>query len=95
MEMLKSLAHNVGLERCRTIACFEDAAGQEDGANRSNNHGTERTRQKALQSSLARRVAHSIEDRCRSWPNTLSTIIAGEMCIFIRKWDASQSAAGG
>ncbi|MGA8937865.1 MAG: PocR ligand-binding domain-containing protein [Acidobacteriaceae bacterium] len=29
------------------------------------------------------RVAHMIEDRCRSWPNTLAAVITpGEMCIF-------------
>ena len=29
------------------------------------------------------RVAHMIEDRCRSWPNTLATVVTpGEMCIF-------------
>jgi AraC-like DNA-binding protein/ligand-binding sensor protein len=29
------------------------------------------------------RVAHMIEDRCRSWPNTLAALVApGEMCIF-------------
>lgn len=35
-----------------------------------------------MQLSLAR-VAHGIEDRCRTWPNTLATVVApGEMCIF-------------
>ncbi|HET6170353.1 MAG TPA: PocR ligand-binding domain-containing protein [Terracidiphilus sp.] len=29
------------------------------------------------------RVAHMIVDRCRSWPNTLATVVTpGEMCIF-------------
>jgi len=29
------------------------------------------------------RVAHLIEDRCRSWPNTLATVVTpGEICIF-------------
>jgi AraC-like DNA-binding protein len=29
------------------------------------------------------RVAHLIEDRCRSWPNTLATVLTpGEMCVF-------------
>ena len=37
------------------------------------------------------RVSHLIEDRCRSWPNTMATsIAAGELCIFTCQ-DASTS----
>jgi len=85
MEMLKNLARNVGLERLPDrLLVLRMQPGQEDGANRTNNHGAERTSAEGIGRQLAlARAAHSIEDRCRNWPNTLSTIIApGEMCIF-------------
>jgi AraC-like DNA-binding protein/ligand-binding sensor protein len=85
MEMLKSLARNVGLERLPDRVLVLRMAAQEDGANRSNHPDTvARTSAEGITKQLTlARVAHSIEDRCRSWPNTLSTVIApGEVCIF-------------
>jgi AraC-like DNA-binding protein/ligand-binding sensor protein len=80
-EAVNTLARNVGLERfpdrvlvLRLQAAAEtDVSGGNDGAT-SGEIGTHLT--------LAR-VAHMIEDRCRSWPNTLATVVTpGEMCIF-------------
>jgi AraC-like DNA-binding protein/ligand-binding sensor protein len=82
VEMLKDLARNVGLERLPDrVLVLRMQAGQENGPNRSNE---ERTSAESIGKQLAlARVAHSIEDRCRSWPNTLTTVIApGEMCVF-------------
>jgi len=85
MEMLKNLARNVGLERLPDrLLVVRMQTAQEDGVNRSNNPAVERISAEGITKQLTlARVAHSIEDRCRSWPNTLSTVIApGEMCIF-------------
>ena len=86
MEMLKNLARNVGLERLPDrLLILRMQAAPVDGATRSNNpEAAERTSAEGIGKQLTlARVAHSIEDRCRSWPNTLSTVIApGEVCIF-------------
>jgi AraC-like DNA-binding protein len=80
-EAVRTLARNVGLERfpdrvlvlrLQTVAETEALGGNE--ATSSVEIGAQLT--------LAR-VAHMIEDRCRSWPNTLATVVSpGEMCIF-------------
>ena len=83
--MLKNLARNVGLEHLPDrVLVLRMHAGQEDGANRSINHDAERNSPEGLGKQLTlARVAHSIEDRCRNWPNTLSMVITpGEICIF-------------
>jgi AraC-like DNA-binding protein/ligand-binding sensor protein len=89
LEQVRELARNVGLERypdrvmvLRLQAAMEESpealtpfapkgVGELGGA-------------KAIGGSLAlARVAHMIEDKCQSWPNTLSTVVTpGEMCIF-------------
>lgn len=86
MEALRTLARNVGLERLPDrvlvlriqVSAMEGTfAGHEGDA--AEHTSTERI---AKQLTLAR-VAHSIEDRCRSWPNTLAAVIApGEIGIF-------------
>ena len=86
MEMIKNLARNIGLERLPDRVLVLRMQGAQDEASNRGDHGDTEARTSAevigKQLTLAR-VAHSIEDRCRSWPNTLSTVIAtGEMCIF-------------
>jgi AraC-like DNA-binding protein len=86
MEMLKNLVRNVGLERLPDrVLVLRMQTAQEDGANRSNHpDAAARTSAESITKQLTlARVSHSMEDRCRSWPNTLSTVIApGEVCIF-------------
>jgi len=85
-EALRSLARNVGLERfpdrvlvLRLQDAMEDAA-EAVPALRAN----ELPSAGVIGTQLTRiRVAHMIEDRCRSWPNTLATVLTpAEMCIF-------------
>ena len=85
MGMLRTLARNVGLERLpdRVLALRMQVSAQgPDKGKRSDD--AERMSAEDIGKQLAlTRVAHSIEDRCRSWPNTLAAVIApGEMCIF-------------
>jgi len=84
MEMLKNLARNVGLDRLPDrLLVLRMQTAQEDGANRSNNAGEWTSAEGVGKQLTLARIAHSIEDRCRSWPNTLSAVIApGEICIF-------------
>jgi hypothetical protein len=95
MEMLKSLARNVGLERLPDrVLVMRMQAAQDDGGNQSNySDAAARTSTEGIAKQLTiARVAHSIEDRCRSWPNTLCTTIApGEMCIFTTQKSRSPS----
>ena len=86
MEALRTLARNVGLERLpdrvlvlRMQLGPEDAAYTCPASDAAEQTSADRI---AKQLTLAR-VAHSIEDRCRSWPNTLASVIApGEIGIF-------------
>lgn len=86
MEMLRSLARSVGLERLpERVLVLQMHGNNEDGAEQGKAWDTAEQKSAdgiARQLALAR-VAHCIEDRCRSWPNTLATVIApGEICIF-------------
>ena len=85
-DALRSLARNVGLERfpdrvmvLRLLDAMEDTA-EAVQAPRAN----ELPSAEAIGTQLTRiRVEHMIEDRCRSWPNTLATVLTpAEMCIF-------------
>ncbi len=82
---LHSLARNVGLER------FPDRVlllRLQDQLHKSLGTAAPRSPEQASADAIGSqltlvRVAHMIEDRCRSWPNTLAALVApGEMCIF-------------
>jgi AraC-like DNA-binding protein len=79
-ETLKTLARNTGMEKLpdrvlvlRLQAPKKDEEEQNSGAGQSHLGG---------QLTLAR-VAHLIEDRCRSWANSFATMVGpAEVCIF-------------
>ena len=86
LDALRALARNVGLERFPDrvlLLRLQDPMEQPAGANVPL-RAHEMVSAEAIGSQLTlARVAHMIEDRCRSWPNTLATLVApGEMCIF-------------
>jgi AraC-like DNA-binding protein/ligand-binding sensor protein len=86
LDALRALARNVGLERFPDrvlLLRLQDPMEQPAGANVPL-RAHEMVSAEAIGSQLTlARVAHIIEDRCRSWPNTLATLVApGEMCIF-------------
>lgn len=84
-EALRSLARNVGLERFpdRVMVLRMQAEDDKQEA-RSLSSEAEQSSAEEIGTQLTLvRVAHLIEDRCRSWPNTLATVVTpGEMCIF-------------
>ena len=86
LEMLRTLARNVGLERLpdRVLMLRMHLGADDGGAPNENLNPAGRTSSDGIGQQLTlARIAHTIEDRCRSWPNTLATVIApGEMCIF-------------
>ena len=86
LEMLKALARNVGLERLpdRILVLRMHLAPEAGAASSGNlNLGEPATSDGIGQQLTLARIAHTIEDRCRSWPNTLATVLSpGEMCIF-------------
>lgn len=85
-EALRALGRNVGMERLpervlvlRMQPVIEDAAGSGDAPRAGELPSAEEI---GIQLTLVR-VAHMLEDRCHSWPNTLVTVLTpGEMCIF-------------
>jgi AraC-like DNA-binding protein/ligand-binding sensor protein len=98
LEELRALARNVGLERfpdrvlvLRLQAAMEDQGEAVAERDRNPDRNPDRNLRANELHPAAKvgtqltlvRVAHMIEDRCRSWPNTLATIVTpGEMCIF-------------
>jgi AraC-like DNA-binding protein/ligand-binding sensor protein len=85
-ESVRQLARNVGLDRfpdrvlvMRLHPAIDDAT-EPSTPRRAVEFGAT----SALGGNLTlTRVAHLIEDRCQTWPNTLATVITpGEMCIF-------------
>ncbi|HUH64712.1 MAG TPA: PocR ligand-binding domain-containing protein [Terracidiphilus sp.] len=85
-DSLRALARNVGLGRLpdRVLVLRLQAPEEEtaDAAAAFRGFGLPLAEELGSQLTLAR-VAHLIEDRCRSWPNTLATIVTpGEVCIF-------------
>jgi AraC-like DNA-binding protein/ligand-binding sensor protein len=80
VETLKNLARNTGLDKLpdRILVLRLLAPRKEDGEQ----HESERQSQLGGQLTLAR-VAHLIEDRCRSWANSFAaTVGPAEICIF-------------
>lgn len=85
LESARQLARNVGLERYpdRVLVLRLQAAMEETAEPFAPMRGAALGAPRAIGGNLAlARVAHSIEDRCHSWPNTLATVVTpGEMCI--------------
>ncbi len=87
LEAMRVLARNVGLERLPDrVLVLRLQNGMEELAKPDLGGGdeTELSTAGELGNRLTLgRVAHMIVDRCRSWPNTLATVVTpGEMCIF-------------
>jgi len=81
-DALRALARNVGLERLpdRVLVLRMQVAAEDSGGTEAPERSSADEISKQL--TLAR-AAHMIEDRCLSWPNTLTTLVAqGEICIF-------------
>lgn len=89
LEQVRALARNVGLERYPDrVLVLRLQPGLEESAELlaaiAPKHGGELDGPKAIGGNLTlARVAHMIEDKCQTWPNTLATVVTpGEMCIF-------------
>jgi len=84
LEAMRALGQNVGLERLpeRVIILRLQTAMQDSTEPASPRREAERAASIGNHLTLAR-VAHMVEDRCQSWPNTLATVVTpGEICIF-------------
>jgi AraC-like DNA-binding protein/ligand-binding sensor protein len=84
LEAMRALARGVGLERLpdRVLILRLQAAMQDSEERVSPRREAERAAAIGNHLTLAR-VAHLVEDRCQSWPNTLATVVTpGEICIF-------------
>jgi len=85
-EVLSSLARNVGLERFPDrVLVLRMQTTQDDAQEAKSSSGEiEQSSAEEIGTQLTLvRVAHLIEDHCRSWPNTLATVVTpGEMCVF-------------
>lgn len=85
-EALRSLARNIGLERFpdRVMVLRMQPPEPDTPETRQSSRTVEQSSAEEIGTQLTMvRVAHLIEDRCRSWPNTLATVLTpGEMCIF-------------
>jgi AraC-like DNA-binding protein len=83
-ESLRALARNVGLERLPDRVMVLRLHNSLDEAPEPLVPRRAADQAEAIGSHLMlARVAHVIEDRCHSWPNTLATVVTpGEMCIF-------------
>lgn len=84
LEAVRALADNVGLERIPDrilILRLQNGVPNSDARTASQR---EAERAAAIGSHLTHaRVAHLVEDRCQSWPNTLATVVTpGEVCVF-------------
>jgi AraC-like DNA-binding protein/ligand-binding sensor protein len=86
IDALLALARNIGLERFpdRVLLLRLQDPAEQTGSVLAQSKSPEQVSAEAIGSQLTLvRVAHLIEDRCRSWPNTLAALVApGEMCIF-------------
>jgi AraC-like DNA-binding protein/ligand-binding sensor protein len=86
MDALRTLARNVGLERFPDrllLLRMQDPGEHADRTVASPWHAGVIAAEKVGSHLALARVAHMIEDRCRSWPNTIATTVTpGVMCIF-------------
>jgi AraC-like DNA-binding protein/ligand-binding sensor protein len=86
MEAVRTLARNLGLERfpdrVLLLRLQDPSAHAERTVPFSWSTGVIAAERVGSQLALAR-VAHTIEDRCRSWTNTIATTVTpGVMCVF-------------
>jgi AraC-like DNA-binding protein len=86
LDTLRALAKNVGLERLPDrVLVLRMQLSQDAGREKGNGLDREErgSAEEIGKQLILARAAHSVEDRCRSWSNTLATVVApGEMCIF-------------
>jgi len=86
LEALRGLARDVGLTRLpdRVLVLRMQTSMQGLSTPSATKGKPRHVEAAAIGSHLTLvRVAHLIEDRCQSWPNTLATVVTpGEMCIF-------------
>ena len=83
-EAMNALARTVGIDRLpdRVLVLRLPIAAHEGIEFSAARREVERSATIGNHLTLAR-VAHLIEDRCQSWPNTLATLVTpGELCIF-------------
>ncbi len=84
IESMRALALSVGLDRLpdRVLVMRLQTPASEIGELETPHEDAERTAAIGNHLTFAR-IAHLIEDRCRSWPNTLAMVVTpGEICIF-------------
>jgi AraC-like DNA-binding protein/ligand-binding sensor protein len=86
MDSLRTLARNVGLERFPDrvlLLRLQDPGEHADRTVAPPWHSGIIAPEKVGSHLALARVAHMIEDRCQSWPNTIATTVTpGVMCIF-------------
>ena len=84
LDALQTLSRSVGLERFPDRVLLLRLQDPVEQATVAPARAQDLVSAEAISSQLTLvRVAHMIEDRCRSWSNTLATLVApGEMCIF-------------
>jgi AraC-like DNA-binding protein/ligand-binding sensor protein len=85
-QTIQAMARNVGLERFPErvlVLRLQNGMGEAAEAGAPRRAG-EQVAAEAIGGNLTLgRVAHLVEDRCQSWPNTLATVVTpGEICIF-------------
>src|SRR5580698_7966183 len=84
LEAMHALSRSVGMERLPDRVLILRLPTTAQGPNEATLPWPEAERTAAIGNHLTlARVAHLIEDRCQSWPNTLATVVTpGEICIF-------------
>ncbi len=84
LESMRALALNVGLDRLPDRVLVLRLQMPTADTSESDASGPEARRAEAIGNHLTfARAAHLIEDRCRSWPNTLAMVVTpGEICVF-------------
>lgn len=86
METVRTLSRNVGLDRLPDrvlLLRLQDSSDHPDRAIPAVWSSSLLAAEKVGRQIALERVAHLIEDRCRTWPNTIAaTITPGVMCIF-------------
>ena len=86
MDAARTLARNVGLERFPDrvlLLRLQEASDHVERTTPAAWSSSVMAAEKVGSQLALARVAHMIEDRCRSWPNTMATTVTpGVMCIF-------------
>ncbi len=88
-EAMRTLAANIGLDRLPDRILILRLQTSIQDVNEPTTQLREAERSAAIANHLALvRVSHLIEDKCRTWPNALATVVTpGEICIFTgQKW---------